>query len=315
MKEKFLKRKKIILISLVAIMALVAVAMYPSISNEIKYNSQIALAKEKLKAELFDEAKEHMYEAEKHKELEEDDEKILSDIKNIKESSEAYNSAEKLFSEGKYMNAAKKYNEVIQEDSSRYGSAVEKKEQSIQKYLESGALETFEKAGSYSLAKTELETLQQLTENENKSNFDERIAQYRVKIKEQQELEVQKKKEERIQQLKSSIRISEVYTSKPNSIGGININLKFQNLSDKTLTSMSFRAVPYNSAGEVVGDYYSGMIRNMVGPGKTEESYWSNAWLDTSVTSAKLIQVKLSYADGTDTTIKIEGDELQHIIY
>lgn len=330
MKNKISKRNKIIF-SIFAIVIVFAATIYPSVSSGINYNNQIALAKEKLELELFDEARDHLYNARDYKDLSEADNDLLLDIIEIKTSSQTYSDAEKLFGEGKYIDASQKYKQVVEEDTKRYDLAMQKVEESIQKYLATGVLEQFEKENDYTAAKKEVENLLQLTTN--KSQFDEKIKVYEEKIKEQKEIERKQKEEaarvekekketERIQKVKNTIQIKEYYPRDPNSAGGVDFVFKFENKSDKDIKYVDFEVVPYNAVGDKMSCTIKrksdsrGRVTGPISPGQSwgyDGRVFENAWYNYEITSTKLTEVLVTYMDGTSQTIK--QDDLKHIIY
>lgn len=106
------------------------------------------------------------------------------------------------------------------------------------------------------------------------------------------------------------IRVSEMRWSYPNFVGGVDVNLEFQNLSKKTIKYVYFTVQAYNA----VDDPAECEIRNSsrrrlekVGPIKPLEftsGEWENVWYNSTIAEVKLEEVGIEYMDGSETILK-----------
>lgn len=127
------------------------------------------------------------------------------------------------------------------------------------------------------------------------------------------------------QSIQSIIQIHEVYPSKPNSAGGVDMNVAFSNTSNKTIKYIHFNVTPYNGVGDSVKcdirDYYSftGYVTGPLEPGyrgysrvgkRTSAVHtWGEAWYNYDIKTLELNSVKIEYMDGS--TYSLRGDELK----
>ena len=66
------------------------------------------------------------------------------------------------------------------------------------------------------------------------------------------EAETQAKENEMIENIKNSIKVTRVWTAKPNSAGGVDLYINWKNLSDKVIKYVYFTVEPYNSVNDTV---------------------------------------------------------------
>ncbi|WP_371375057.1 hypothetical protein [Sporomusa aerivorans] len=145
-------------------------------------------------------------------------------------------------------------------------------------------------------------------EEQRKAEEEKRKAEESQKQKEQQE---QAKKNK----LQSIIRVSKVFTSDPNSAGGVDFSVIWQNTSDKVIKYIDFTVVPYNAVNDTVkctirrSSESTGRVTGPVNPKQWYgEGYrWSNAWYNNTIVRAELIGVRVEYMDGTVENIS-RGD-------
>ena len=123
--------------------------------------------------------------------------------------------------------------------------------------------------------------------------------------------EIKKEKQE-IEQIKSSIKVTKIWASTPNSAGGVDLYINWKNLSDKIIKYAYFTVIPYNSVNDIVNctiRHYSRFNAQDEGPyskgqgTKGTEYYWENAWYNYSIKSVKLESVRIIYMDGTSLDI------------
>ena len=129
-------------------------------------------------------------------------------------------------------------------------------------------------------------------------------------LKQSQE-DTEKEKQE-IEQIKSSIKVTKIWASTPNSAGGVDLYINWKNLSDKIIKYAYFTVIPYNSVNDIVNctiRHYSRFNAQDEGPyskgqgTKGTEYYWENAWYNYSIKSVKLESVRIIYMDGTSLDI------------
>lgn len=131
-------------------------------------------------------------------------------------------------------------------------------------------------------------------------------------------------KEQKVQiNPKDIIRIKGVTTSSPNSAGGVDLNVKWTNMSDKTIKYITFTAYPVNAVGDVVysdiNRYALGKFRGQeTGPiekGQGNKAGWvfENAWYNNTIIKANLTQIDIEYMDGTRQILNQE--EIEQAIY
>ena len=117
------------------------------------------------------------------------------------------------------------------------------------------------------------------------------------------------------QKVQDVIRIRRLWTSNPNSAGGVDLRVVWQNRSDKTVKYVSFSVEAYNGVGDPVTcsirDYseFSGRVTGPIRPGQWHgEGYsWENAWYNPSIVRGKLTNIRIEYTDGT--TAEFAGDQ------
>ncbi len=125
--------------------------------------------------------------------------------------------------------------------------------------------------------------------------------------------------EARIQELKNTIKIISVTTSRPNSVGGVDVRTVWKNTSDKTIKYASFLWTPYNAVGDPVyctiarESEKGGRVTGPVKPGETRgyREIWSAMWYNNTIKKATLDKIELEYMDGSTDTI--DGLDIEHV--
>lgn len=113
------------------------------------------------------------------------------------------------------------------------------------------------------------------------------------------------------------ISIRRLWTSRPNSAGGVDLHILWQNTSSKTVKYASFTVEAYNAVGDVVSctirDYsqFSGRVTGPVPPGAVRggDRFWESAWYNSTVVRAKLLTIHIEYTDGSID--QFSGDQAQ----
>lgn len=108
------------------------------------------------------------------------------------------------------------------------------------------------------------------------------------------------------------IRIRSLWTSRPNSAGGVDLHLVWQNTGSKTVKYARFDLIPYNAVDDVVEDEIRGQsevtaeVTGPVRPGAVSGGdgwYWESVWYNSTIVRAELTRVRLEYMDGTKEEI------------
>ena len=80
--------------------------------------------------------------------------------------------------------------------------------------------------------------------------------------------------------IKGIIRVKNVYSSEPDFLGGVDLHIIWQNLSDKVVKYANFTAEPYNAVGDVVECKISGKTKVR---GQFTGPVYSREWRGESV--------------------------------
>ncbi len=116
------------------------------------------------------------------------------------------------------------------------------------------------------------------------------------------------------------IAIVDYSTAPPNSAGGVDVKIIWQNVSSKSIKYAVFEVRPYNRVGDLTPSEIGGKTMEKLqqtGPfppgeiaGRT--TYWENVWWNHSISSMKIRAVRITYMDGTSK--KFLQDEVRDII-
>lgn len=112
-----------------------------------------------------------------------------------------------------------------------------------------------------------------------------------------------------LETFKNSIEIIKYYTSSPNSVGGVDCNIIWKNLSEKTVKYVRFTVVPYNKVNDrVKGKYdYNGngeKVVKVTGPVKSKQidgygTYWDCVWYNWTIDYMLITGIEIEYLDGS----------------
>jgi hypothetical protein len=129
-----------------------------------------------------------------------------------------------------------------------------------------------------------------------------------LKVVEQKRIEDSLKVVE-LETFKNSIEIIKYYTSSPNSAGGVDCNIIWKNLSEKTVKYARFTVVPYNKVNDrVKGKYdYNGngeKVVKVTGPVKSKQidgygTYWDCLWYNWTIDYMLITGIEIEYLDGS----------------
>jgi hypothetical protein len=164
------------------------------------------------------------------------------------------------------------------------------------------------------------------------SKEDNEAQGYVIKAKAEEAAVLAKKQEEerkqkelaarsQIEKVRSIIRVSKVYTDDPNSAGGVDLHIVWQNTSNKAVKYCVFSVEPYNAVGDVVEctikniSEYNGKVTGPISPGQWEgeDNYWECAWYNTTIVKAKLTKINIDYMDGSSE--ELTGQNLEYVQY
>lgn len=122
---------------------------------------------------------------------------------------------------------------------------------------------------------------------------------------------------QRINDVKHSVKITEAKLHSPNSAGGVDVEVNFKNLSDKTIKYFVWEGYPLNAVGDRVGCEIRGMgnfrgkVTGPIKPKQTYYGYWSCAWYCWSARELVITGIEITYMDGTRFDIK--RDEIKYV--
>ena len=129
-----------------------------------------------------------------------------------------------------------------------------------------------------------------------------------LKAVEQKQIEDSLKAVE-LETFKNSIEIIKYYTSSPNSAGGVDCNIIWKNLSEKTVKYARFTVVPYNKVNDRVKGKYDyndngEKVVKVTGPVKSKQidgygTYWDCLWYNWTIDYMLITGIEIEYLDGS----------------
>ena len=111
--------------------------------------------------------------------------------------------------------------------------------------------------------------------------------------------------------LKDSIQIIKSYTSTPNSVGGVDLNIVWKNKTKRVVKYANFRVSAINAVGDEV---YSEIGRSGVAvstgpikPGSVDGygTQWSCMWYNSTIKKCVIRSVELEFMDGSKLEITL----------
>jgi hypothetical protein len=105
-----------------------------------------------------------------------------------------------------------------------------------------------------------------------------------------------------------SIQIITKYTSEPNSVGGVDLNIVWKNKSKRVIKYASFSVSAINAVNDEVysdiGNYNAPKYVTVTGPIKPNQTYgyntyWDCLWYNSTIRKCKIRSVELEYMDGS----------------
>ena len=146
----------------------------------------------------------------------------------------------------------------------------------------------------------------------------QKLIQDSIRIQDSIKIEIEeKKKKERILEIRNSLSNVTFTLSSSNSVGGRDVTFFYTNKSPKTIKYLYWVAGFKNAVGDFVecdvSDY--GIFRGTdTGPVKTNHSgggYWGTVIYNYSATKVLLFKIRIDYMDGS--SLEIKGEELKLI--
>src|SRR5262249_44731533 len=99
---------------------------------------------------------------------------------------------------------------------------------------------------------------------------------------------------------------------------GVDLQIRWRNLSPKTVKYASFSVVPYNAVGDPVEcsirgySEFSGRVTGPIESGAWagEDRVWETAWYNSTIVRGKLTRVSIEYTDGSTESISEDDAKL-----
>lgn len=149
------------------------------------------------------------------------------------------------------------------------------------------------------------------------------VIEEREAKREEEEALVEERRKAREQELKNTIRVKRVWTSNPDSAGGVELYINFTNMSNKTIKYVTFGIKLYNAVDDVVQCKYDKTITGVyycrdTGPYEKGEGLSGTSWhwgdfYNWDIDHAELVSIEIEYMDGTE--IEIDGDDIELVQY
>ena len=146
----------------------------------------------------------------------------------------------------------------------------------------------------------------------------QKLIQDSIRIQDSIKIEIEeKKKEERISEIRNSLGNVTFTLSSSNSVGGRDVTFFYTNKSPKIIKYLEWEACFKNAVGDLVRcdvrDYMI-YVGKDTGPVKTNHrsgGYWGTVIYNYSATKVLLFKIRIDYIDGS--SLEIKGEELKLI--
>lgn len=115
--------------------------------------------------------------------------------------------------------------------------------------------------------------------------------------------------EEHKKEVMNSIKIERAYLSSPNSAGGVDAIISFENVSGKTIKYVLWEGKAKNAVGDFVlneigyDEDFGGRYTGPMGTGKSETARWDCVIYNNTAERLVLTKIKVQYMDGTEVVI------------
>lgn len=169
-------------------------------------------------------------------------------------------------------------------------------------------------------AEKKAEKMRIAAENARKEYVRDSIARVEFeKAKREKEIADSVARENHLNEVKNSIRLTSYWLSGANSAGGRDIHFNYQNLSKtKTIKYLVFSVTFYNAVGDLAYDeirdycHYNGKDTGPIKPmGYGSDGYWECAIYNYQAKKMVLNSINIEYTDGTE--LYINGEDLKLI--
>jgi hypothetical protein len=103
--------------------------------------------------------------------------------------------------------------------------------------------------------------------------------------------------------------IQSLETGTPNSAGGVDINIKFWNLSEKIIKYVYFTVEAYNRVDDIAVSTINGesiaivKVIDFIEKNHSYNASWENVWYNNSISYFKIKNIKIIYKDNTESII------------
>lgn len=127
----------------------------------------------------------------------------------------------------------------------------------------------------------------------------------------------QKTIEENLPDKDCKILVQSMTTSTPNYAGGVDVRIKFWNVSDKTIKYVYFTVEPYNRVDDVTASTIGGksLVKleavNYIEQNQCYDATWENVWYNSTIAYAKIKNIKIIYKD--NSVFEIGEDNITEI--
>jgi len=157
---------------------------------------------------------------------------------------------------------------------------------------------------------TNEESYSDITKSIYEREQDERISyeEKQLRKKEQDSIDIVIIEEEK-KNLRDSIEIIKLYTSNPNTYGGVDLHIVWKNKTKRVIKYANFRVSPINAVGDkVYSEFKHNSIAVVTGPIKPNGvsgygTYWDCVWYNSTIKKCVINSVELEFMDGSKLEI------------
>lgn len=109
--------------------------------------------------------------------------------------------------------------------------------------------------------------------------------------------------------IRNTLRITSLRTYRPNSVGGVDVSISFENWSEETIKYMDVTFRAYNAVGDRVNceihrsSRFEGRITGPVYSGDGMSLSWRCAWYNHSIARAEITNIRIEYMNGRVFTL------------
>ncbi|MBQ1197459.1 MAG: hypothetical protein IIX47_02505 [Spirochaetaceae bacterium] len=139
-------------------------------------------------------------------------------------------------------------------------------------------------------------------------------------IKEKKQNVFREKVYERVSKFGSSILINSCYIDSINSVGGVDVCIKFTNFGDKTIKYVNFDLIPYNRVYDVTVSEIDGISKkrvqvvNFIKQHDTYTAEFENVWYNSTISTIEIVGIEIIYVDNTKSYVN-DKEDILHLFY